>query len=65
MLFATAALLVGGAFTLILGNAWGLFATLTVSALLVLLSISTVVSYLLLPRGDSCKRKKMLDDQRD
>ncbi|WP_428304477.1 hypothetical protein [Lacipirellula sp.] len=64
-LFAAAAILIGAAFTAVLGNAWGLFATLAIAALLALFLISTLVSYFVLPRGDSDKRKEMLDDQRD
>lgn len=64
-LFVAAAILIGATFTAILGKAWGLFATLTVSALLALLLISTLVSHFVLPCNGSNKRKEMIDDQRD
>jgi uncharacterized membrane protein YjjP (DUF1212 family) len=63
--FAAAAILIGGAFTAILGGKWGLFATLTIAALLALLLISMLASYFVLPHVDSDNRKKMLDDQHD
>ena len=54
-MFGAAAVLIGGAFTAILGRSWGLFAVLTIAALLGIFAACCLVGYFVLPRRDADK----------